>query len=355
MTNLLSRLKKEGNPLIDDGKATFVFEGSLPPILYGDFNNWGSDPAIEPMTLAAPGVWTQTMELPDDTYMEYVFDMDGERTLDPNNPRTVWNGIEDLQNWFRMPKGAINPLTRRVPGIARGTVTQHLINGRETVAGDSRSVHMYIPHAEANTPVPLIVVYDGNDYLKRGAIVNIVDNLIGTKRIRPVAMVMPQNGRQARFLEYFGSEVTLAFVHEFLIPLAEKELAAANLKLIDHVDEPGIHGVIGASMGGLMALTTGLRLPHIFGRVISQSGAFGFRLGEVEMSIYETVRKGDVRPLKIWMDVGRFEWLLEANRKMHSELTARGYDVTYREFNAGHNYTAWGDSLPRAIELMYGM
>jgi enterochelin esterase-like enzyme len=44
--------------------------------------------------------------------------------------------------------------------------------------------------------------------------------------------------------------------------------------------------------------------------------------------------------LKIWLDADRFEYLLEANQRMADTLRANDYDVTYREYNGGHNYTA---------------
>ena len=49
------------------------------------------------------------------------------------------------------------------------------------------------------------------------------------------------------------------------------------------------------------------------------------------------------------MDVGRYEWLLEPNRRLHELLGERGYDVTYHEYNAGHNYPAWRDDLWREV------
>ncbi len=102
-----------------------------------------------------------------------------------------------------------------------------------------------------------------------------------------------------------------------------------------------------------MAMYTGLRVPQVFGRVLSQSGAF--QLGEgVETVVSKLVRHMPPQPLTVWMDVGRYEWLLESNRKLHDLLQARGYDVTYHEYNAGHNYPAWRDDLSRGLEVAFG-
>jgi enterochelin esterase family protein len=54
------------------------------------------------------------------------------------------------------------------------------------------------------------------------------------------------------------------------------------------------------------------------------------------------------------MDVGRYEWLLEPNRRLHALLQEHGYDVTYREYNAGHNFPAWRNDVWRGLELAFG-
>ena len=54
------------------------------------------------------------------------------------------------------------------------------------------------------------------------------------------------------------------------------------------------------------------------------------------------------------MDVGHFDWLLEDNRRLQPILRENGYDVTYREFSGGHNYTCWRDEVWMALEKMFG-
>jgi len=45
---------------------------------------------------------------------------------------------------------------------------------------------------------------------------------------------------------------------------------------------------------------------------------------------------------------------LQDNRRMAALLKQKKYNVTYREFSGGHNYTAWRDDLPRGLEVMFG-
>jgi enterochelin esterase family protein len=212
-------------------------------------------------------------------------------------------------------------------------------------ASRRRTVYLYKP--PTGEPVPLVVVYDGIDYLRRGKLAVILDNLIAQKRIRPLALVMLQNGGQARFVEYGCSDITLAFLVETILPLARQ-----HLSLVDIKKHPGAYGVLGASMGGVMALYTGLRLSKIFGKVLSQSGAF--TLWERTRVAVDLVQYAPRPEMDIWMDVGRLEWLLEDNRKMRALLKGKGYRVTYREVNGAHNFTSWRDDVWRGLEALFG-
>ena len=70
--------------------------------------------------------------------------------------------------------------------------------------------------------------------------------------------------------------------------------------------------------------------------------------------VFDLTRAHDNPGLKIWMDVGRFEYLLEANQRMAEVLRVNDYDVTYREYNGGHNYTAWRDDVERGLMALFG-
>jgi len=189
-----------------------------------------------------------------------------------------------------------------------------------------------------------VVVYDGPDYLKRAKLNVIVDNLIAEKRVRPFAMAMVQNGGPARGLEYSCSESTLGFVFECVIPLAQEHLI-----LTPPGGEP--YGVLGASLGGLMAMYTGMRLPQVFGKVLSQSGAF--ILPEHDFVVVDLVRYAPPPKIDIWMDTGRYEWLLDGNREMYTLLREKKYKVKYNEFSGGHNYTSWRDDIWRGLEALF--
>jgi enterochelin esterase family protein len=352
---LLRRAREHGAPLVDETGATFVWRGRTPPQLIGDFNNWGEgqgeaegadNAPSSPVTLGEvePGLWAYTLLLPQDAYMEYAFIVHGKRALDPLNPHRAPNGVGDYNNTFYMPGAAATPLARRERGGSRGTLTRHALTGSEVIVGTWRSVHLYQPPATKPGPYPLLVVLDGQDYLRRARLPVIVDNLIAQGRIPPLALALVASSASARFVEYACSDATVGFLTEVVVPFAREHLSVQS--------GVGACGIMGASMGGVMALYAAQRAPDVFGRVLSQSGAFN--IAEHDLVVFDLLRHMPRSALRIWMDVGRYEGLLACNRRMHDLLRSKGYAVTYREYNGGHNYPAWRDDLWRGLEVLYG-
>jgi enterochelin esterase family protein len=343
MSRLLDQALQD-HPIVEGDSVTFVWRGKRTPQLIGDMTDWAEGKPID-LEKIAPGLWATTLALPQDAYIEYAF-WDGEqRVADPLNPDMTPSGTGHKNHYFYMPGGGPTGLIRRERRVPHGTITRHTVEDEFLLAGSKRTVLLY--HPPTAEPCPLLVVLDGQDYRRRARMANIVDNLIAQDRIRPIALAMPYNGRGARGVEYACSEATLGFLVYEVVELARKEM-----NLLDLEANPGAHGILGASMGGLMALYAGLRVPEVFGRVLSQSGAFA--LGEHDTVVFDLVRHGPVSPLRVWMSVGRYEWLLDCNRRMHRLLDEKGYEVAYHEHNGGHNYPAWRNHLEQGLEALFG-
>lgn len=340
---ILTRLQQNGSPILLADRAIFAWQGSQAPYLAGDFNDW--DARAQLLEPIGPDLWAYTLALPPDAYIEYAFIRDPqteERIPDPFNPRLTYNGVNAYNNYFYMPQGGPSPFLQRVRGVPHGKVTHHLISNTWLTASHRARVHLYHPPVEE--PCPLLVVLDGKDYLKRARLPEIVDNLTAQGRIPPLALAMLDNGGPARMVEYNCSESTLGLLATEVLPLAQREL---NLL----PSESGTWGILGASMGGLMALYTGLRAPGIFRRVFSQSGAF--RFGQHPSLVFDWVRANPTPPLQIFMDVGLYEWLLPANQDMLALLRERNFNVTHHTYPGGHNYPAWANDLPRGLQALY--
>ena len=334
------------NPIIEGSRVTFLWKGKTAPHLIDDFHMWEDHP--QKMTRIDKEFWAYSMELPATAYLEYSFydPRTKKRIEDPLNKNTVYNGLGHYNHFFYMPGHSPTELARLRKNIPRGKVTHHAVDTWMLADDGERDVYLY--HPPVKEPVPLLVVYDGIDYLERGKLNTIVDNLIYEKRIRPIAIAFLQNGDDHRGVEYACSDATIMWLDNIILPLARKKL-----NLLDIAKHSGSYAVLGASFGGLMSLYTGLRMPDVFGKVISQSGVF-----ESEGRDYVAVdllRSKQSREIKIWMDIGQFDWLLEDNRRLQPLLRENGYNVTYREFSGGHNYTCWRDEVGIALENLFGV
>jgi enterochelin esterase family protein len=342
---LLEKAKEHGNPLIEGNRVTFLWCGKFAPRLIDDLHGWEEHP--QRMKRIAKELWGFSMELPADAYLEYAFyEPDTkQRVTDPLNEKTVYNGLGNYNHFFSMPEHSPTPLAEFRKKISHGKVTRHVVD--TGLLADDGQREMYLYHPPVKKPVPLLVVYDGADYLERAKFNLIVDNLIHEKRIQPIAMAFLQNGGDHRAAEYACSDATIMWLDSVVLPLAHR-----HLKLLDVKTHRGAYGVMGASFGGLMSVYTGLRVPEIFGKVICQSGVF--ESDGRDFAAVDLIRARQTRDIKIWMDVGCFDSLLEDNRRLQPILQENGYNVTYREFSGGHNYTCWQNEAGIALEEMFG-
>ncbi len=340
---LIERARSEGSPLIDGRTATFLWEGPGPVQVIADFNGW--DPGESANLIQfAPQAWKLSVDLPPDAYIEYSLVVNGERRLDPFNRRRSDNGFGKFNTYFYMPQARPSPYVHRRRGILRGSLQAMDIDAGWFLPGRLRKVTFYQPPVDV--PCPLVVVWDGQDYLGRVRLPVMVDNLVGLGRIQPLALALVESHPDSRAAEYLCSDATIAFVQRYLLPAARKQL-----NLLDPAENPGAYSVLGASAGGLMAFYTGLRMPHIFGRVLAQSGAysvFGY-----DTVAWDLVSGLAPRGQKFWLCSGRYDALVDCNRKMAALLQERDYDFRYEEYTAGHNYPTWRDHLSQGLEFIF--
>lgn len=350
--SILRRALKSGNPVIEGDRAYFFWQGDSSPRLTGDFNHWGGNhrrfkrlsPRLQPAS--AKTIWYAALTFPRDAYIEYNFldPVTQESFPDPLNRKSVSNGMGGRNNYFYMPETMPSPFHLRRADMTPGTLSSHRVDTKWLREDYEREIYFYRP--PVRHPVPLLVVYDGQDYLQRAKLNVIVDNLIAEGRIQPIAMAFLPSGGRWRDVEYACSDGTILWLDQTVLPLARQKL-----NLVDVKKQPGAWGVLGASLGGTMSMYTGLRMPDVFGKVLSQSGAFNIE--SRDFVVVDLVRHGQARGLDIWMDIGRLDFLLEDNRGMRALLQEKGYQVAYREFTAGHNYTAWRNDVWRGLEAMF--
>jgi enterochelin esterase family protein len=349
---LIQRALKSGNPVVDTDQATFIWVGESAPYLTSDLNNWDDKPKrfkrVSPRLIpdSTESIWYCTLTIPRDAYVEYAFydPVTQKKFLDPLNKKSVDNGIKERNNFFYMPETMPSPFPMRRADVTPGTLSKPSVETGWLRDDYERTVYLYRPPVKE--PTPLLVVYDGQDYMQRAKLNTIVDNLIADGRIQPIAMAFLPHGGRWRNIEYACSDGTILWLDQIILPLAREKL-----NLLDIDDHPGAYGVLGASLSGTMSMYTGLRMPDVFGKVLSQAGAY--TIESRDFAVVDLARQGQAHNVNIWMDIGRLDFLLEDNRRMHELLQEKNYKVSCREFSGGHNYTSWRNDIWRGLEVMF--
>jgi enterochelin esterase-like enzyme len=248
-----------------------------------------------------------------------------------------------------LPKAPSQPLLTVHRETAAGDLVEVRVASKSL--GNERRVLVYTPPGfTRNGPeYPLVVMFDAEAALTGLGIPIVLDELIATRRIPPVVVLLVGNANRGKEL---SANATFAdFVALDLVPWARRSYHTTN--------DPRLTVVAGVSLGGLAAAFSAARYPAVYGNVLSQSGSFWWGPDDVDEgdALPRNYATHPKLPLRFWMEAGTFEsgssvhgsHLLGANRHMRDVLIARGYEVSYREFAGGHDYFNWrgtiGDGL----------
>jgi enterochelin esterase-like enzyme len=344
----------------------------------------GASPAeLELANVPGTDIWHISLRLPRDTRVTYGFSPDQDlqlkngdfnwplhfasRRSDPYNPRTYrYSANGDVPGpWGRtvsvleLPDAPSQRWSVPLSRPTESTITRHELPN--PALGRTTEVYVYTPgHRSLTEQTPLVVLFDGWQYVELGSIATVFDNVIAAGGVPPFVAVMPESGEH-RIEELYFSDDYCAFVAGELVRWAEREWSVGSRR------ERNVIG--GASLGGLAALYTGLRHGDVFGNVMSQIGAVGTpRDGERDWLLRQYVESAPL-PLRIYQEAGLLDNdtfpgvtplfpdkppMLDANRRLHEALMAGGYDTTYREVAGGHDWVGIRETVGDALVELLG-
>jgi enterochelin esterase family protein len=280
---------------------------------------------------------------------------------DPLNPRRFISPPGSAI--VELPAAPPQPWIKRLPEAPQGEVKPHKI--KSEMLKEERMVRVYTPpgYDPKAKPYGLLIYFDGEAVPFVIPLPTILDNLIAKEKIPPMVAVIV-NSQTTR-------DRDLACSAPFADFLA-KELVAWVRGNFNVSPDPAQTVVSGFSLGGLAAAYCGLRHPEVFGNVLSQSGSFWFFEGwKSDADIFERnvfmdsgwltrqFAKSPRLPLRFYLEVGRLEQgiplnMVLENRRLYDVLVAKGYPVTYSEYNGGHDMLCWRGSLADGLIALVG-
>ncbi|MDF2520175.1 MAG: enterochelin esterase [Clostridia bacterium] len=315
-------------------------------------------------------LWYKTYKLPANGRSLYVFFIneqpgaelaDIEHKLDPFNPHIV-TCVDDEENpgdycilfkqesMIELPKFKNNPYVQEKAEAAKGSIEQLRFGSK--ILDKSKRIWLYKPanYDELQQPYGLAIFMDGFEYLYETKAAVVLDNMIAEGVIPPMAAVFVDN-RDNRIEELRLNTVFIDFLAKELVPWAKEKCK---------ISDDSQHTLVGGfSAGGVTAAYAALLYPEVFGKVLSQSGAFywGYNddmTGSVVVDKYEQAGR---QPIDIYMALGEFEKFdhhLNAANRLYKILTEKGYGVKYEEFMGGHTSFDCQITLAEGLEFLLG-
>ncbi len=347
-------LRRNTFPLQEGYRNTFVYFGAAEKV---KLRHWiyglPTSQALAP--LGESDLWHLTLELPQGSRIEYKLEVvaDGARRLirDPLNPLLAHDPFG--ANSVCHVKGYATPdWTLPDPHTRRGEIEVLELSSR--IFGDKRRVRLYRPpRFRRSRQYPLLVVHDGDDYLRYASLDTVLDNLIDRHEVAPLVVALTQSPE--RLTEYGADPRHARFLSRELVPRLEK--------LLPLEPDASRRGLLGASFGAVAALSTAWRFPKLYGRLLLQSGSFAFtdigesRRGPAFAPVVEFMngfRQKPGRPAeRVYVSCGVYESLIYENRSLVPVLQDTGMQVRYTESKDGHNWENWRDRLREGLSFLF--
>ncbi|HZD04043.1 MAG TPA: alpha/beta hydrolase-fold protein, partial [Longimicrobiales bacterium] len=226
---------------------------------------------------------------------------------------------------------------------------------RDSLLVSGHRVHVYLPPGTEEAREPgLLLTMDGGAFDTLVSTPATVESLVRSGTIPPVVVAMVEHLDRNRELP--PNEGFVRFVADTLFPALRARYSLST--------DPGRSAVAGSSLGGLAAAYLGYRLPHRFGNVIAQSGAYWWAPPGDDQGgwLFRRFAEGARRNLRVYLDAGILETqpvrggvsMLRLTQHFRDVLCAKGYEVAYRTFPGGHEYEQWRATLPGALAWALG-
>ncbi len=345
--SLVRRVRESGGVLAEDSALTMVYRGSARAVfIAGDLNGW--NPGTDGMRrIPGTDLFYRTLTLDPATRFEYKLVVDSVWMLDPLNPLRAPGGFGENSE-VRMPhyRFPAEALPRSVP---HGTIDTMTFTPRGS--GTRSTVYVYLPpgYRPGSGPYPLLFVTDGGEYLSLAGMNVILDNLIAGGDIVPIVAAFidpktdpPDARTNARMAEYDLNDAFVGALADELRPMLRRRYGLSG--------DPAQTGIMGASMGGLIATYAAFRRPDAFGLCAAQSPSYQRK----NDTLIALIRVGERRNFRMYLCTGTIRDAQKDARIVRDIMREKGYDLTYSEYPESHNWMNWRARIAEALMTFWG-
>ena len=340
-------LREHRVPLVDGPTCTFLWRGEADWV--GVEHRMLGVPIPLPLRrMKGTDLWRASVELPRGARIQYrILVRRGEHTEsvnDPLNPRVVGDAVGSQS--VLEADGYVTPDWAHPDPAAVGG---ELVDLRIPSKALRREAHvtLYVPsRRRSDRRMRLLVVHDGGDFLHYSSMGTVLDNLMHRRLIADCVVAFTHPGDRLR--EYGASAAHSRFLTTELVPQIEGSLRLRG--------DPRGRVLMGASFGGVAALSAAVRTPGFYGALLLESPSLRFTeaatpgtFGEAFEPVVRFVNSLRSTPKKvterIFLTFGAFEPLAVPDRAMAPVLERMCDEMRVVEALDGHNWINWRDRL----------
>ncbi len=341
------------SPIIDvHGLACFYWYGKANSVLInGDIQyGWAIPDTMNLISCGGSKFFYKMYSLPADARIDYQLIADGSIITDPRNPMITPSGFGE-HSQCAMPMFKSKTVLQYRTNINHGTVDSLLFQSGKTSI-QPRMLKIYKPAGyDSLAELPTIFINDGFKAIDYCSYINVLDNLIADKKIKPVIVVFVDfiEGDQDYFVNKMDEYFT-AICSE-LVPLID-----ANYKTSKQAKDRLITGI---SAGAHISLLTALKKSDVILNAAGQSPTTTEELFDAVNSIDKQTKK----ELKLYFDVGRFDLrqgginnhsFLYSNQLLSKEMKSAGINHYFKVFNDGHEWANWRERVDEILIFFFG-
>ncbi len=236
---------------------------------------------------------------------------------------------------------------------------------------NQRDLIIYLPpgyHAQPHRQFPVLFLHDGQNLFDGATsfipgmdwhVGHTADQYIYEGRVEPLIIVGIYNAGKQRLQEYTPTRMPrlgggrasryARFLIEEVRPFLEY-----NYRILGGMENTGIGG---SSLGGLVSLFLGLRMPNVFGKIAALSPSVWWNQRVILR--FAEAAPVDPRP-RVWLDIGTREGgrIVEDVERFRDVLLRKGWqwerDLHYERVDgAEHNEAAWAQRVGPFLQFLF--
>lgn len=333
------------SPIIENSLACFYWYGKASAVLInGDIQaGWTKPDTMESISCGDEKLFYRIYSLPADARVDYQFIVDGTIITDPRNSIITPSGF-GLHSQCAMPMFKSDSVLLYRADILHGTIDSLFFQSKQTSI-QPRSLKIYKPaNYDSLNSLPALYVNDGFKAIDYCSYINVLDNLIADKKIKPVLVV---------FLDFVESD------QDYFLNKTDEYFTAVCNELVPFIDakyntskQAKDRVIAGISAGAHISLLTALKRPDVFLNAAGQSPTTTEELFDAIDSASKLRQTKEM--LKLYFDVGRFDLVqsgidnnsfLYANQLLSKELKNADINHIFNVFNDGHEWASWCERI----------